>query len=92
MATKKKNGSKNKTAVSTQPKVPQKPPVKKGLNLNLSTKLKEEIVGILLMTFCVLAILAIVSHHPNEHPASILDLWRANQLENFLGIVGAYIS
>lgn len=44
------------------------------------------------MTFCVLAILAIVSHHPNEHPASILDLWRANQLENFLGIVGAYIS
>lgn len=92
MATKKKNGSKNKTTASPQPKVPQRPPVKKGLNLNLGTKLKEEIVGILLMTFCVLTILAVVSHHPNEHPASILDLWRANQLENFLGIVGAYIS
>ncbi len=92
MATKKKTASKNRTTASPQPKVPQKPPIKKGLDLNLSTKLKEEIAGILLMTFCVLAILAVVSHHPNEHPASILDLWRANQLENFLGIVGAYIS
>ncbi len=92
MASKKKIGSKNKTTASPQPKVPQKPPAKKGLNLNLSTKLKEEILGILLMTFCILTILAIVSHRPNEHPASIMDLWRANQLENFLGIVGAYIS
>ena len=58
----------------------------------MSTKLKEEIVGILLMTFCVLMILAIVSHRPNEHPASIMELWRADQLANFLGIVGAYIS
>ncbi|MBL7960583.1 DNA translocase FtsK [bacterium] len=44
------------------------------------------------MTFCVLLLLAIVSHRPNEHPASIMELWRANQLANFLGVVGAYIS
>ena len=66
--------------------------MKKGLNLNLSTRLKEEIAGILLMTFCVLTILAIVSHRTNEHPASIMELSRVGQLSNFLGIVGAYIS
>ncbi|KAB2881492.1 DNA translocase FtsK [bacterium] len=92
MQSKKKTSPKTRTSGTAKPKIPQKPPPKKGLNLNLSTKLKEEIVGILLMTFCVLLLLAIVSHRPNEHPASIMELWRANQLANFLGVVGAYIS
>lgn len=92
MASKKKNISKPKTSSAPQPKIPLKPPPKKGLNLNLSTKHKEEILGILLMTLSVLLILAIVSHRANEHPASIMELWRANQLSNFLGVAGAYIS
>jgi S-DNA-T family DNA segregation ATPase FtsK/SpoIIIE len=92
MASKKKNSS--KPSGTAQAKVPQKPrpEVSKGLHLNLSTKLKEEILGILTMTVSALLILAIVSHRPNEQPGAILSLWHDGQLQNFLSVAGAYVS
>ncbi|MBX7150443.1 DNA translocase FtsK [bacterium] len=85
MNSKKKNISKKTTA-----KTPQKPPPPKGLNL--STKLKEEILGILTMALCVLMMLAVVTHRPLEQPDTIMDLWRTDRLSNMLGLVGAFVS
>lgn len=85
MSSKKKNISKKPTA-----KTPQKPAPPKGLNL--STKLKEEILGILTMALCVLMMLAIITHRPQEQPDTIMDLWRTDRLSNMLGLVGAFVS
>ncbi len=94
MAEKKKNISKSKPSGTAQAKVPLKPKpnVSKGLRLNLSPKLKEEILGILTMTISILLILSIVSHRSNEQPGAILSLWRDGLLKNFLGVAGAYVS
>ncbi|MCB0834006.1 MAG: DNA translocase FtsK 4TM domain-containing protein, partial [Bacteroidetes bacterium] len=90
MAAKKKQ-SKSSSA-SAQPRVPKKPAPNKGLNLNLSTKLKEEIAGLLLMLFSVLMILAVVTHKADENPDSIVTLWKVGELKNLMGVVGAYLS
>ncbi len=94
MAVKKKNSSKSKTpeSLGLQDKSMSAPKVDKKLRLNLGTKLKEEILGVATMTISALVMLAIVSHTPSEQPANIMELWRNNLLQNFLGIVGAFIS
>ncbi len=87
MAAKKRN-----TPKSPSPKSPQKPSPPKGLRLNLSTKVKEEVLGLVVMALCVLFMLAISTHRAQEQPGTIMDLWRANRLQNMLGPVGAYLS
>ncbi|MCK6543663.1 DNA translocase FtsK [bacterium] len=92
MASKKKNNPKPKAAESPKGKIPQKPQPPKGLKLNLGIKLKEEIFGLLLMTVSLLSILSVVTHVANEQPGTIMELWRAGQLQNLLGPVGAMLS
>lgn len=92
MASKKKNNPKTPPAKTPASKSSSKSASPRGLHLNLSTKVKEEIAGLLVMAFSVLLILALVSHRPEEQPATIIEMWRADKLGNFLGIVGAYLS
>jgi S-DNA-T family DNA segregation ATPase FtsK/SpoIIIE len=58
----------------------------------LSPKVKQEIMGLVVMALSVLTILAIVSHHPTEQPAHIAALREADKLGNVLGTFGAYLS
>lgn len=91
MAGKKKNSPKSTPKSAPSPPA-SKPRPSKGLQLNLSTKVKEEIAGLLLMASSVLLLLAIVSHRAEEQPGTIMEMWRADKLGNMLGIVGAYLS
>lgn len=59
-----------------------------GRKKNSDTSKKEEILGILLMTFAVLVFIALVTYQSYEQPDNIV----LGKIQNRLGIAGVYIS
>ncbi len=63
---------------------------KKGFKLGV--RLKEEIFGLSLIAGSVCLILSIASHQTAEQADNIWTLHKAGQLQNALGLIGAYLS